>query len=74
MPRDVSKYLAKASEEENQAAIREWLGEMSEELEFLTKRKEEVENERREFLNRIKNVGATSSLFWNVQRRKTEDY
>lgn len=63
MPRDVSKYLAKASKEENQAAIREWLGEMSEELEFLTKRKEEVENERREFLNRIKNVDTTSSLF-----------
>jgi flagellar motor switch protein FliG len=44
-------------------AIKEWLQEISEESEFLTKRKEEVEKEREEFLNRIKNLENNGSLF-----------
>jgi predicted nuclease with TOPRIM domain len=43
--------------------IKEWLGELSEELEFLTKRKEEVEREKEEFLNRIKNSSVYASSF-----------
>jgi len=33
------------------------LEEISEELDFLMKRKEEVEREKNEFLNRVKNLG-----------------
>lgn len=55
-PQDISKYLAKMSAEENAFAIEEWLREFSEELEFLSKRKEEVEKEMEEFLNRIKDL------------------
>jgi hypothetical protein len=55
-PQDVSKYLAKMTREECNLAIKEWLDEISEELEFLTKRKEEVEKEMEEFLNRIKDL------------------
>lgn len=55
-PQDVSKYFAKMSEEETALAIEEWLREFSEELEFLSKRKEEVEKEMEEFLNRIKDL------------------
>jgi hypothetical protein len=56
-PQDVSRYLAKMTSEECKLAIKEWLGEISEELEFLRKRKEEVEREMTEFLNRVKNLG-----------------
>jgi ParB-like chromosome segregation protein Spo0J len=56
VPQDVSKYLAKMSKEENAMAIEEWLKEFSEELEFLSKRREEVEKEMEEFLNRIKDL------------------
>ncbi|MEM3696234.1 MAG: ParB N-terminal domain-containing protein [Candidatus Bathyarchaeia archaeon] len=55
-PQDISKYLAKMTKEECNLAIKEWLEEISEELEFLTKRKEEVEKEMEEFLNRIKGL------------------
>ncbi|MDI6805082.1 MAG: ParB N-terminal domain-containing protein [Candidatus Bathyarchaeia archaeon] len=55
-PQDVSKYLAKMTREECNLAIKEWLEEISEELEFLEKRKEEVEKEMEEFLNRIKSL------------------
>jgi hypothetical protein len=55
-PQDVSKYLEKMTWEECNSAIGEWLEEISEELEFLTKRKEEVEKEKGEFLNRVKNI------------------
>ncbi|MGQ9506288.1 MAG: hypothetical protein ACUVTB_00320 [Candidatus Bathycorpusculaceae bacterium] len=55
-PKDVSKYLAKMTKEECNLAIKEWLEEISEELEFLTKRKEEVEKEMEEFLNRIRGL------------------
>ena len=56
-PQDISKYLAKMTEEECRLAIKEWRKEISEELEFLTRRKGEVEREMEEFLNRIKNLG-----------------
>jgi hypothetical protein len=60
---NVSKYLAKMTREECRLAIKEWLGEMSEELEFLTRRKEEAEREMSEFLNRVKNLGNNFSAF-----------
>ena len=62
-PQDVSKYLAKMTREECRLAIKQWLEEISEELEFLTKRKEEVEREMEEFLNRIKNLDNNFSTF-----------
>jgi hypothetical protein len=62
-PQDVSKYLAKMTEGKCNLAIEEWLREISEELEFLTRRKEEVEKEMGEFLNRVKNVDDSISIF-----------
>lgn len=53
-PQDVSKYLAKMTLKECDLAIKTWLGEISEELEFLTRRKEEVEKELSEFQLRVK--------------------
>jgi len=53
---DVSKYLARTTRAECKLSIKEWLEEISEELEFLAKRKEEVEREMAEFLNRIKSL------------------
>lgn len=61
-PQDVSRYLAKMTSEECKLAIKEWLGEISEELEFLRKRREEVEREMTEFLNRVKNLGNNFSV------------
>jgi len=54
---DVSEYLAKMTDEECNIAIKEWLEEISEELGFLSKRKEEVEKEMDEFLKRVKDLG-----------------
>jgi hypothetical protein len=58
-PRDVSQYLAKMTSKESSFAIAQWLDEISEELEFLDKRKVQVEKERDEFLNRIKTMKQT---------------
>ncbi|MEM2105167.1 MAG: ParB N-terminal domain-containing protein [Candidatus Bathyarchaeia archaeon] len=55
-PKDVSEYLEKMTEEECRFAIKEWIEEIMEELDFLTKRKEEVEKEIGDFLNRVKNL------------------
>lgn len=52
---DVSEYLTQNSVERSGALVDEWLREISEELEFLTKRKEEVEKERQELINRVNN-------------------
>jgi hypothetical protein len=57
-PCDVSSYMSAESDEECGLAIKQWLEEISEELDFLTKRKAEVEKEREEFMNRIKNLGS----------------
>ncbi len=57
VPSDVSPYLAEMTVKECSLAIRKWLEEISEELEFLDKRKTEVEKEREEFLNRVKSLG-----------------
>jgi hypothetical protein len=62
-PQDVSKYLAKMTREECKLSIKQWLEEISEELEFLAKRKEEVQREMSEFLNRVKNLGNNFSPF-----------
>ena len=51
-PKNISKYMAKTTEQECRHAIKEWLEEITEELEFLTKRKEEVQKEKEEFQNR----------------------
>ncbi len=55
-PSDVSKYLSRMTPAECNISIKEWLGEIDEELEFLVSRKEEVERERREFIIRMKSL------------------
>jgi len=55
-PADVSGYLARMTRQECNVAIKEWMEEITEELEFLAKRKEEVEKEMAEFLSRIKHL------------------
>jgi hypothetical protein len=62
-PQDVSKYLAKMTREECRLAIKEWLEEISEELVFLARRKEEAQREMEEFINRVKNLGNNFSTF-----------
>jgi len=63
VPQDVSKYLARMTRVECNIAIKEWLEEISEELKFLMKRKEEAEKELDEFLNRVENLDNTFSSF-----------
>ena len=53
---DVSKYLAKMTARECSLTMEQWLEEISEEIEFLSKRMEEVEIEKEEFLNRVKGL------------------
>jgi len=53
---DISKYLAKMTDTECNVAMEQWFEEISEELEFLSRRREEVEREKEEFLNRVKGV------------------
>jgi hypothetical protein len=60
---DVTRYLSTMTSKECSLAIEEWLGEISEELEFLVKRKEEVEREKEDFLNRVKNLEKALSTF-----------
>jgi hypothetical protein len=62
-PRNVSRYLARMTGEECNLIIKEWLEEISEELEFLAKRKEEVEKEMAEFLMRVKSLDNSFSTF-----------
>lgn len=54
--KDISKYLVEATPEECRKAIKSWLEEISEELDFLKRRIEEVEKEREEFLARVKSL------------------
>jgi hypothetical protein len=63
-PEDVSEYLAEMTKRECGVAIKEWLEEISEELEFLAKRKDEVEREMSEFLNRIRNLDCDVLTSW----------
>jgi hypothetical protein len=63
-PKDVSKYLAEMNKQECSLAIKEWLEEISEELEFLAKRKKEVESEMTEFLHRIRNLDCNVLTSW----------
>jgi len=53
---DVSEYLSRMTLKECRMAIEEWLEEISEELGFLAKRKEEVEKEKEDFINRVKTL------------------
>jgi hypothetical protein len=55
---DVSRYVAKLTSKESNVALEQWLEEISEELEFLSRRKEEVEKEKEEFLNRVKGLAS----------------
>jgi hypothetical protein len=65
VPQDVSRYLSRMTDEECSLAIKKWLGEISEEIGFLSKRKEEVEKEKADFLNRVKNLGNCFSPFYH---------
>lgn len=60
-PSDVSPYLSKMNAQECSLAIREWLEEMTEELDLLANRKAEVEKERDEFLDRVKSLASSYS-------------
>lgn len=62
-PQDVSEYLAKMSDGECELAIKDWSKELEEELEFLAKRKNEVESEMTEFLRAIRTNGNTSRFY-----------
>jgi hypothetical protein len=55
-PQDVSKYLARMTDKKCSLVFEDWLAEISEELNFLTRRKEEVEKEKSEFLSRIRSL------------------
>ena len=55
-PADVSGCLARMTSRECNVAIKEWMEEITEELEFLTRRKEEVAKDMAEFLNRTKHL------------------
>jgi hypothetical protein len=59
-PQGVSAYLASTSKKESYLAVKEWLEELSEELEFLEKRKSEVEREKEDFQKRISNFADLS--------------
>jgi hypothetical protein len=61
-PQDVSEYLAKTTEKKSKAAFEQWLKEISEELEFLTSAKKEVEKEQAEFLNRVRSLSIPGVL------------
>lgn len=56
-PQDVSEYLARMTREECKLVIKDWYGEIREELEFLTKRKKEVEDEMEEFTRALAHNG-----------------
>ena len=59
---DVSEYLSESSVERSDAIIDGWLQEISEELEFLAKRKEEVEREKLELIGRVNHMRRCSAL------------
>ena len=61
-PQNISNYLVRASERECKLAVKEWLEEISEELEFLKDRTQEVERERAEFINRVKSINNGFSI------------
>jgi hypothetical protein len=62
-PQDVSKFLAEMSLEECKTAIKDWVEEITEELEFLNKRRDEVKRELKEFLERIKKLNNNFLVF-----------
>jgi hypothetical protein len=59
---DVSGYLSESSIERSDAMMDDWLEEISEELQFLVKRKEEVEKEKLELIGRINHLRRCSAL------------
>ena len=66
-PQDVSKYLTRMTKEECRLAIKDWFKKIEEELEFLTKRKKEVEDEMEEFRRRIGNNHTTKRFLQAVE-------
>lgn len=66
-PQDISKYLTRMTKKECRLAIKDWFKEIEEELEFLTKRKKEVEDEMEEFKRRIGNNHTTKRFLQAVK-------
>jgi hypothetical protein len=56
VPQNISRYLSTMDSKESSFAIEDWLSEISEELDFLARRKEEVEKEKQELLERVKSL------------------
>jgi len=55
--------LTRMSDEECKLAINDWFKEIEEELEFLAKRRKEVESEMTEFLHALQTNGNTSRFY-----------
>lgn len=51
-PQNITKYMAKTTKQECKHEIKEWLKEITEELEFLTKRKQEAKKEMKDLQKR----------------------
>ncbi|MEM1551774.1 MAG: ParB N-terminal domain-containing protein [Candidatus Bathyarchaeia archaeon] len=68
-PKDISKYLASMSPEECREAIKNWLEEITEELDFLKRRIKEVKKEKREFLCTIKALKVNDGSNENIKCR-----
>jgi hypothetical protein len=68
-PQDVSKYLSRMTKEECRLAIKDWFKEIEEELEFLIKRKKEVEGEMEDFRHRIGNNHAIKPYLSSVKNK-----
>ena len=66
---DVSRYLATMTAKDCELAIKDWFDEIQEEVEFLEKRKKEVEDEMREFTRAI-NSNHYTSKFNNLPTSK----
>jgi hypothetical protein len=66
-PQDVSEYLSRVTEEECRLVIKDWFKEIEEELEFLTKRKKEVEGEMEDFKRRIDNNHAIQPYLSSIK-------
>jgi hypothetical protein len=69
-PQEISEYLARTTKEECFSDIKEWFKEIQEELEFLTKRKKEVESEMNEFVRRISSNNDTKSYLPTVKSQR----
>ena len=69
-PKDVSHFLANASEERSGAILTDWLNEISEEISFLAQRKEEVEKEYSELQLRVESLKGSNCASKRRNARK----